>query len=170
MSGETVYDCAICHTTNKLLFGNKIYNLCKPCKKSNKIKTFLCKFCLEDKPENFGEGRFSTCKKCHNSMKNKSKQEKMMEKKYEEMPSILEYEKLFEKFMYTNRSLFGFTVKEAMDNVIMENIKLSNKIIELEYINKELRNSCCKLESGYNLLSEKINDILGIQSSSIEDI
>jgi len=75
---------------------------------NSKTKPYICKHCGENNQENFYEKRYTSCKKCLNIQKSKSRDKSEKQKKYED---IIPYDKdldlKIEKFFNTNYRVFG---------------------------------------------------------------
>lgn len=143
---------------------------------NKKTKSYFCKNCLENNIEKFIEGRYSSCRKCINASKIKSRAEKNIEKSYDKLEDK-DIFLLMEKYINTS---FGFiegkTIKELLEKVknfdeTLEKIK-DNKISdENEYIKLANFYALAELKNKFNKqnldralqeqenLKEKVNNL-----------
>jgi hypothetical protein len=127
-------------------------------------KSYLCKVCLENKPENFIQGRYSTCRKCLNAYKIKSKAERDKDKKYDSLPDYKDVFLAVEKYISTSYGLIeDFTIKGAIkdlqEKILIrekEHEKLTNEILEIKKINSIIREEVVyELNQEINLLKQE---------------
>ncbi len=144
--------CEICSTSDTDKFSTYIYNICKECKVKNSNKKHLCKFCGEIEEDKFEKGRYTTCKKCRSSSK---KLEKEIEEKDKE-PLNIDVSNHIKKYILLDYSDFeGFSIKQVIDNLRIENNHKDERILTLE-------NKNSMLEMEYFKLSCELNDIRNV--------
>jgi hypothetical protein len=81
MDIKTKHDCRYCHTPDLSKYTALTFDICKTCK-----HTYLCSYCGETDKEKFPkDNRYTTCQKCLNKLKNKSRDKKVAEKQYDQL-------------------------------------------------------------------------------------
>lgn len=104
-----------------------------------KQKSYFCKICLENDVEKFINGRYSSCRKCINASKIKSRAEKNKEKAYDALEDIKGVNMLIEKYINTSYVFSGeLTIKQMLDKIfdINDELKIFDKKItetKIEY-------------------------------------
>jgi chaperonin cofactor prefoldin len=96
--------------------------------KSKEDKIFLCKNCGEDNPENFYDGRYSTCKKCRKLDKKRC----VDKKKLEEMEEPGNFHEKFNNFLLNDVTLFKATTFQVINDLQDRVEKFENQVSNLD--------------------------------------
>ena len=112
MDIKTKHDCRICHTTDLSKYTPLSFDICKTCK-----HTYLCSYCGETDKEKFPkDNRYTTCQKCLNKLKNKSRDKKVAEKQYDQL-SDENFNKYLKLYLNNDINVFGVPISQRLDEI-----------------------------------------------------
>ena len=112
MDIKTKHDCRICHTTDLSKYTALTFDICKTCK-----HTYSCNYCGETDKEKFPkDNRYTTCQKCLNKLKNKSRDKKVAEKQYDQLNDET-FNKYLKLYLNNDINVFGVPLRQRIDEI-----------------------------------------------------
>jgi hypothetical protein len=165
--------CEICRDDKEENFTTYVYNICKTCKKTKNMKSYLCEICGVVDKVLFYEGRYNNCKKCFNAKKNENKKiEKIREASYIEAPKpeAINVKTILENYILTDYKIFqGYTIKQVMDDYAKEISNLKAEIEKLKVQNEELTDKHYKTNEFIHSHTAKIDDSILVFMDKIKE-
>jgi hypothetical protein len=169
MDIKNKHDCRICHTTDLSKYTALTFDICKTCK-----HTYLCSYCGETDKEKFPkDNRYTTCQKCLNKLKNKSRDKKVAEKQYEQL-SDENFNKYLKLYLNNDINVFGIPVRQRLDEIHETNqeiISFQNNLIDsLTQLENKFEKFIQKFEDNDVITSEFNKDLKYILNENKQNI